>query len=112
MLLAPHRPDPVALLQFPVEQTRQGDDATVGIIVGIEDEGPRRLVLGLWRRDAGHDRVEDPFYVLSGLGGDLDDLLLSDAEQFYQLLGDGRDVGYGEVYLVEHGYDLEVMLHR
>ncbi len=64
------------------------------------------------RGDAVHDRVEHPCYVLAGLGGDLDDLLLFHAEQFHEFLRDGRNIGYGEVYLVEHGDDLEVVLHR
>src|SRR5687767_15225822 len=64
------------------------------------------------RRDAVYDRVEHLLYVLAGLGGDLNDLLLFHAEQFYEFLSDGRNIGYGEVNLIEHGDDLEVMLHR
>src|SRR5215212_7497359 len=64
------------------------------------------------RGDAVYDRVEHLRYVLASLGGDLDDLLHFHAEQLHEFLRDSRNIGYGEVYLIEHGDDLEVMLHR
>ena len=67
-------------------------------------------VCGGW--DAVHDRVEDVHHALAGLGGDLQDLFLFHAEKLHEFLRDGRNVGYGEVYLVEDGDDLQVVLHR
>ncbi len=111
MLLAAHRPYPVALLEFPVEEAGKGDNAAVRVVVGVEDQGPRLVVFGLGRGDTVHDGVEHAGHVLAGLGGDLDDLLFVDAEELHELFRHGLYVRDGEVYLVEDGDDLEVVLH-
>src|SRR5215211_5741298 len=112
LLLAPHRPDPVSLLQLAVEEAGKGDDSPVGIVVGVEDQGARLLSRGLRGRHPVNDSVEHAFNTFACLGGDLEYLLFVRAEQLHKLLGRGGYVGYGEVYLVEDGDDLQVVLHR
>ena len=58
-----------------------------------------------------HDSVEDATHALARLRGDLQNLLLVHTEQLDDFLGDAGNVGYGQVYLVDDGDDLQVVLH-
>ena len=79
--------------------------------MGVEDQGPRLLLRRGRRRDALHDSVEESTHALARLRGDLQNLFLVHTEQLDDFLGDGGNVGYGQVYLVDDGDDLQVVLH-
>src|SRR5207248_3155011 len=46
-----HHPNPRALLERPVDHADKDDDAEIGVVPGIDEEGlKRRRLIALWRR--------------------------------------------------------------
>ena len=68
--------------------------------------------VALGRRDALDDGLEHLGHVGAVLGADQDDLLARDGEDVLQLLDDEVGLGRGQVDLVEHRDDDEVLRQR
>ena len=64
------------------------------------------------RRDAGDDGVEQLGHPLAGLGRDVQDVVGATGRGLLDLGGAPLGVGGGQVDLVQHGDDLEVVLQR
>ncbi len=108
-----HHLDALAGIEVPVDHPHVGDDAAVGVVHRVEDEGP-----GWGGRVAGRcgdqadDLVEQLAHALPGLGAHLQHVVGVAADDVRQLGGVPRRLGRGQVDLVEHRDDLQVVLER
>ena len=106
-----HEANLVPRLQGAVHHPDEADDAPVGVVVAVEDEGleeRRRVPLG--GRDALHDLLEDLFAVFPGLGTDVDRMGgIHEADDRIDLLQHPIGIGAGEVGLVEDREDLQAV---
>ncbi len=108
-----HHLDPVAVAEPAVHDPDVGDDSAVGVVDGVEDQGPRRCVRVTDRRwGLLDDLVEDGGDALAGLGADAEHLGGVAADDAGELLGVLLGVGAGQVDLVEHRDDVEVGAQR
>jgi hypothetical protein len=90
-----------------------GDDALVGVVMRIEDEGAQgRVILVLRRRDALDDGFEDLVHVEAILGGDLEHVRRVDAQQGADILRHLVGARGGQVDLVDDGDDDQVGFER
>jgi hypothetical protein len=82
-------------------------------IVRVEDERAKGLIdRRRRRRNALHDRLEDLRYSQADLCGGGDGVGAVEADGGLDLRGTVVDVGSGEVDLVQHGNDLQVVVQR
>ena len=89
----------------------QHDDAAVGIEPGVEDQRLERVVgIALGRRNALHDGFEHVGHALAGLGADQDGVGGIEADGAFDHLLGARNVGAGEVDLVDDGNDFEAVI--
>ncbi len=96
-----------------VHHSNRADHAAVLIEVRVEDERLQRSVAVTRRwRDALDDRVEEVGHALARLGAHAQDRGGGDAEHALDLVGVEIGIGGGEVDLVQHRDDLEVVLER
>ena len=106
-----HEADLVPRLQGAVHHPDEADDAPVGVVVAVEDEGleeRRRVPLG--GRDALHDLLEDLLAVFPGLGAHVDRMGgIHEADDRIYLLQHPIGIGAGEVGLVEDRKDLQAV---
>ena len=99
-------------LGLAVDDAHVGDDAFVGVVLGVEDERAERLLgLAFGGRDALDDGIEQLGDALPGLGGDVEDFVAREADHVDQLGGDRFGPGDIEVDLVDDGDQGEVLLH-
>ena len=107
-----HHPDPLARGDLPVHDADVGDDAAVGVVDRVEDHRASGGVGVADRRGHPVDhRVEHRGDAVTGLGADPQDAVGVAADEVGDLGGVALGVGRREVDLVEHGDDLEVVLH-
>ncbi len=82
-----HQPDVLAGVEGALGEPDVGDDALVGVVVGVEDEAlERRVRVALGRRHPLHDGLQHQVDVGALLGRHEDDLLARDGEHVLQLL--------------------------
>ena len=107
-----HGADHVAGLHLAVEDPAGDHGAPVGVVVGVEDQGGEgRLDAPLGRRDLGDDGLQDLVDAEAFLGGAEDGHIRVQTQFPVDLLLDPLDVGRGQVDLVDHRDDGEVVLH-
>ena len=100
-----------AAAQHAVEHAHRADHPAVRVVVRVEDQRlERRVGIALGRRDALDDRVEQRLHTFTGLGRDAQRLVGGQAEHLFELGGTTLGLGRGQVDLVEHGHDREVVL--
>ncbi|RPK76104.1 hypothetical protein EES45_23820 [Streptomyces sp. ADI97-07] len=108
-----HHPDALALVELAVDDPDVGDDSAVGVVDRVEDHRAGRLVRPA---DGGGDvpdhTVEQGVHADTRLRGDLEHVLGLAADEVGQLLGELLGLRGGQVDLVEHRDDGEVVLHR
>ena len=108
-----HEADGLAGAQRALEDPAQHDDAAVRVVLGVEDERLQRgFRVALRRgelRDDAFEKVVDPG---AGLRRAVDRLEGIEAEIGIDLLRHAVDVRRGQVDLVDHRQDLEVVLER
>ena len=108
-----HRLERLPPREGAVDHAHEGDDAAVLVVGGVEDERPRRRIrVAGGRVDALDHRVEHGFDSLPRLGRDRQHVLGLVAEQVRHLERRALGIGLGQVDLVQHRDDLEVVLDR
>ncbi len=96
-----------------IDDANIGDDTLIGVILGIEDERPQRLVIGATRRrHALHHRFENLLGADALFGRRQDGLLAGDADHILDLFDDTLRLGAGQVDLVDNRDEFEVGLER
>jgi len=106
--------DRVASLDAAVHHTHIGDYAAKLIEDGIKHQRPQRRV-GTRRfrgRDAGDDRLQHLRHAQPGLGTDVKRMVHRDAQHVFDLVRDLLDVRAGQIHLVEHRHDLQLIVDR
>ena len=112
VLLRAHHAHFVACLQSTAEHAHVDDDAAKGVIFRVEHEGTGKMVLGRFRRrDARHHGLQHLLDADALLGADLQGLGGLDGEDILDLLTHLINIRVGHLYLVEHGNDIEPVLH-
>ena len=106
-----HEPEPVPGGERSLHHPDGTDHASILVVGRVEDEGAQRSfrVTG-GCGDAGDDGVEQLGHTFPGLGRDVQDLVGRQSEHVLDLGRAPCWVGGGQVDLVEHGDDLEVVL--
>ena len=105
--------DALAGREHAVDDADVGDDAAVGVVDGVEDQGARRGVSVADRvRDLAYDPVEQLGDTDAGLGAHPEHVVGVAADDVRQLGRVLLRLGGGEIDLVEHGDDDEVVLQR
>ena len=108
-----HHPHAVRALHRSVHDAHVGDHALVRVVLGVEYEGAERAFLvRLGRWNALDNRLQQPANTRAVLRGDAEHLVRVEAERRSQLFDDTVWFGGGQVYLVHHRHDGEVVLHR
>ena len=108
-----HRLERLAAREGSVDHAHEGDHAAVLVVGGVEDErAGRRARVATRRRYALDHRVEHRLHSLPRLGRDRQHVLGRVAEQMGDLERGALRVGLGQVDLVGHRDDLEVVLDR
>ena len=102
-----HHLDGHAPLEHAVDDAHEHDDAEIGVVPAVDEEGlERRLLVALRRRQALHDRLQHIADAEAGLGGDRDGVLGRDADHLLDLLLDALGLRGRQVDLVEDRHDL------
>ena len=84
-------------------------DAAVGVVMGIEDEGAEEIVGGLFGSgDVGQDPFENSFDADARFGGDQEGIGGVDADDVFDLLFHLFWIGGGKIDFVDDGEDFEV----
>ena len=92
-----------------VDDAHEHDDAEIGVVPGIDEQGlERRVRVALGRRQLLDDGLQHALDVEAGLGRDRHGLRGIDADHLLDLLLDPVRIGGGQVDLVEDGDDLVV----
>jgi hypothetical protein len=108
-----HHADLLALLYRAVDDADEDDDAQIGVVPAVDEQGLQRGVdVALGRRQAVDDGFEHRVDAEAGLGRDLERVGRIDADDVLDLRLDARDVGGGQVDLVEDGHDLMIGVER
>ncbi len=94
----------------PEEDAHVGDHPAIGVVERIEDEGARLGILGpAGRRDPVDDRLEDLLDPDAGLAAGEDGLLGGNGENVLELARAKLEIRTGQVDLVDHRDDLELL---
>ncbi len=106
-----HEAQPRAGFERAVDDADRTHHAAVLVIGRVENQRPQRgLGVALGCGDPRNDGLEELVDPFAGLGRDVEDLGGGDAEDGFDFRGTALRVGGGQVDLVEHGHDLEVVL--
>ena len=106
-----HHPDGHAASDGSLLYAAEYDDALVGVINGIEDKGLKgRLRIAGGSRDLLDDHLQHFLHVKAGLCRDPGSVLRLDADDVLDLPGHPVRVRAGQVDLVDHGKDLQVVV--
>ena len=98
-------------LNAAVEHADIGDDPFVGIIVRIKDQRPQRpLGRALWRTNTLHYSLQHSIGADPLLGRDLQHIFSRHIQQGLQLLGNLIGHGRGQIDLVDHRHNIQIML--
>ncbi len=108
-----HHLDLLALLERAVEDAHQHDDAEIGVVPAVDQQGlQRRLLVAGGRRQAGDDRLQHVGNSDAGLGGDEHRIRGVEADHLLDLLLDAVGFGGRQVDLVQNGHDLVSRVDR
>ena len=108
-----HEPNALALLEHAIDHADHDDRATVGVVPTVEDECTQRSVrIALGRGDPRDDRFEDLVDPDAGFSAGLDCTRCVDADHFLNLTCNLLRLCAGEVDLVQHRNDREIVLDR
>ncbi len=106
-----HEQDLAVPADAPVDEAHEDDDAPVVVILAVKDQRlQRRLRIPGGGRDVLHDIVQNRVDVDARLGGDLRRVLGGDADDLLDLVLHPLGLGGGQVDLVDHGQDLQVVI--
>jgi hypothetical protein len=109
----PHHLDGHALAQPTVDDPDQHDDAQVGIVPAIYEQGlERRRLVALRGRQAMHDGFQHLVDAEPGLRRDLHRLRGIEPDHLLDLFLDAVGLGRRQVDLVEDGHDLVICVER
>ena len=101
----------VALADDAVDDLEVGDDASERVEHGVEDQGLQgSLLVAHGMGYAVHDGIQYLLHALAGLAAGPDDVLRVTADEVYYLVLHLVGHGAGHVDLVDHGYDLQVVV--
>ena len=107
-----HHRDLLARVEVAVDDPDVGDDAAVGVVDRVEDHRAGRGVgVPDGRRELPDDLVEQRLDPFTGLARHPQAVLGLAADEAGQLLGELLRLGCGQVDLVEHRDDRELVLH-
>ena len=107
-----HQADDVPGLDLAFKDAAGDHGAPEGVVVGVEDEpGEGFFGAAFGGRDPGDDGLEDLVDADAFLGGAQDDVVRIQAQLAFDLLLDPVHVRGGQVDLVDHRDDGEVVLH-
>jgi hypothetical protein len=106
-----HEPDGIPLGHGTIDDANVADHAAVGVVVGVEDQGPqRRLGIAVRRGQALDDGLEQLVDALTRLRRHPQHLVRRPSHHRGKLGGDAIGVGGGEIDLVDHRDDLQILL--
>ena len=109
--LGGHHEHPIATGDPSVHDPDIGDDAAIGVVHGIEDQGPGApLRISHRGGHLGHDGLEQFRHAGPGLGRDPQHRIRVAPDDAAQLGGVLLRLGGGQVDLVEHRDDREIVL--
>ena len=101
----------LARFQFTVDHTNVSDDATIGVVYGVENErAGRRVRVARRRGHFGDDTVEQFGDAFSGFAGDAQHVGRVTTNQAGDFLGMLVGFGAGQVDFVEHGDNGQIMV--
>ena len=105
-----HHADAVAGLYLAVHQTDIDDDATVAVIVTVEDQRPQRFTAGIQRAgNIGDDPLQHFLHIEAGLGRDPGSIQRRNSDDIFDLMGNPLRIGSGKVDLVDDRHNLQVV---
>ena len=111
-LSALHHEEVVALGDMTVEHAHGGNNATILVKVGVENQRLKRsVVVSLGRRDKEDNRLEKVMDALTRLARYANGIIGRNGELLLDLLLDLLRMGAREVDLVDRGNDIEVGVH-
>ena len=98
------------LADLAVDDAHEADDAAIGVVPGVEEEGAEVAVGVAFRRgDVRDDLLEDLVDADAGLGRGQDGVVGVEADHVLDLLAHALRLGRGEVDLVDDREDVEVV---
>ena len=107
-----HHFDLHAGLKAALHESHVDDDAAVGIVITVENQrAQRRVFIARGSRQIVHDILKHRVNVDAELGGDLRRILRRDGKDILDLLLHTPGIGGRQVDLVDHGADLQLVLH-
>ena len=107
-----HHEQRLALADGAVKDAHRGDDASVLVKVGVQDEGlERRVRVTLGGRDQEDDGLQEVVDALARLAGDAHGVVCRDGKVLLDLLLDLVGVGARKVDLVDGRDDVQVGIH-
>ncbi len=108
-----HHADALALLHHAVDDADQHDDAEIDVVPAIDQQRlQRRIAVALRRRQAGDDGFQHVGHAQAGLGRDHHGVGGVDADHVLDLLPYLLGLGRGQVDLVQHRHDFEIVVER
>ncbi len=106
-----HEENALAGTQGPLHHPHQQHRTSIGIVLGVEDQGlERRRWIAFGRRQPLDDRFEDVLDALPGFCRAQHRLVRVETEVLLDLLLDPLDIGRRQIDLVDHRHHLEVVL--
>ena len=106
-----HEEDLIALAQGAVEDAHLDDDALVGVVPGVEEQGfQRRFRVAFGRRDVRHHALQHLGHVDPGFRADGHGIARVEPDHFLDLLLDAIDIGGGQVDFVDDRHDFEIVI--
>ena len=112
LCLGCHHQDVVARAHGAVHHADIDNDAFVAVIVGVENQRLQRSVrVAGGSGDVGDNALEHLFDVESGFSGDARCIQRRDPDDVLNLMADHIGVGTGQVDLVDHRNDLQVVFN-
>ena len=107
-----HHPDLHSLLQGALHDAEIDDDAHIGVVLAVEDQGLQgSLGISLGCRDVPNNILQHCGDVDALLGRDLRSVLGREGQDIFHLVLHPLGVGGRQINLVDHRQDLQVVLH-
>ncbi len=108
-----HKADIIADLDSALLDADVDDNALVGVVVAVEDKGFQGLFgVTLWSGDIGDYLLEYFLDIHAHFSGNARSVHSGDTDDIFNLIADSFGVSRGEVYLIDNGDNLEVVLYR
>ena len=104
--------DGIARSKLAVKNPQVYDGAAVRVPVRVENERfQRRCWIAFWRRGAVYNCFEDFFYANAFFGGHRNRGFGIQTQVLLDLRLDPVHIGRRQVYLIDNGYDLQILFH-